>query len=172
MTTPLSIVNILLWLAEMGLAGADGGGCTGVVAGPCASTATGKADKVASNKESLLVTSKRSFEMALTSFREKLKAALGASPIRRYVFPAQRFSKTSGGMMEPGGQEVLLATVSGVEWNPVRRKFTFSRKWISVHDRMSWTSHELCGGWSPNRRRSGAQDRLEAVLSTECGRSP
>ena len=84
---PLSIVNILFWLAEMGLAGADGGGCTGVVAGPCASTATGKADKVASNKESLLVTSKRSFEMALTSFREKLKAALGASPIRRYVFP-------------------------------------------------------------------------------------
>src|SRR3954447_23068761 len=57
MTTPLSIVNILLSLAEMGLAGADGEGCTGAVAGPCPSTATGTADKVASRKESLLVSS-------------------------------------------------------------------------------------------------------------------
>ena len=41
----------------MGLAGADGEGCTGAVAGPCASNATGTTDKVASKIESLLVTS-------------------------------------------------------------------------------------------------------------------
>jgi hypothetical protein len=56
MTTPLSIVYILFSLAEMGLADADGEGCTGADAGACASTATGAADKTASKKESLLVT--------------------------------------------------------------------------------------------------------------------
>jgi hypothetical protein len=53
---PLSMVYILFWLTEMGLAGADGEGCTGADAGACASTATGTADKVASKKASLLVT--------------------------------------------------------------------------------------------------------------------
>jgi hypothetical protein len=56
MTTPLSIVYILFWLVEMGLAGVAAGACVGADADPCASTATGTADKVANRKESLLVT--------------------------------------------------------------------------------------------------------------------
>src|SRR5947208_2790484 len=56
MTTPLSIVYILFWLAEMGLAVAAACACVGADADPCASTATGTAEKVANRKESLLVT--------------------------------------------------------------------------------------------------------------------
>jgi len=45
---PLSIVYILLWLAEMGFAVAAAGGCVGGAAvGPCPNAATGMADKAA-----------------------------------------------------------------------------------------------------------------------------
>jgi len=53
---PLSIVYILLWLAEMGFAVVAAGACEGAAAGACPSTATGTADKAANRKESFLVT--------------------------------------------------------------------------------------------------------------------
>jgi hypothetical protein len=91
MTTPLSIVYNLLWLEEMGLAGAAAGGCVGVDADPCASNATGTADKAASRKESLLVTG-----MLLRLNRAgQAEAASVTSPSSTYVVAAPKVPRNN-----------------------------------------------------------------------------
>src|SRR5262249_8621287 len=74
MSTPLSIVYILLWLAEMGLATVAAVVCAGAGVDAWARTATGTADKAANKTASLLVIGIL-LNTDLASFRVNLKAA-------------------------------------------------------------------------------------------------
>src|SRR5581483_5104427 len=87
MTTPLSMVYILFWLVEMGLAGPPAGACADVDADCCARTATGTADNVANSNESFLITRSAPLRMRLHRLRKSRKRSGGDL---RSLFPNGR----------------------------------------------------------------------------------